>query len=370
MEIADKHTLYIKCNYGSEKQIYDVLNAGLTKYQHDNKITNLNCRFRVNYITNKEGEPLGLAFAFFTDEPIYHMILGRNPDGTERFVEYDDPSWQVPAKDESVNENGWGTTGKLSKIVSWADETEAAEEEERKYTCPKIRTALPPLIVIPPVMLNESQMDEKRQEIIEDNEGKLDFDPKMVRVAREEYLIIDGAMVKPLETKYIPNILKASNVPRWMTVRHLKGIFSPYARDSTTKQKRIVHGSTITEPYPFINFSEKDGKRSVFAIFDPETTNARFALHMQMKTVIRDTIDNLTCSSVLIFYHAFKTDRDIMTDINKRSNTSDRGGRGGDRGGSRGRGDSRGGRGGRGGGGQRSDGHSSARFSALTEDDE
>lgn len=364
MELADKHTLYIKCNYASEKQIYDALNAGLTKYQYDNKITDLNCRFRVNYITNKEGEPLGLAFAFFTDSAIYHMILGRNPDGSERIIEYDDPSWTAPAKDQSINENGWGTTSKYSKIVSWADETEAAEEEERKNTCPKIRTVLPPLIIIPPVMLTNSQIEEKRQEIIEDNEGKLDFDPKMVRVAREEYLTIEEAMVKPLESKFIPNILKASNVPEWMNVRHLKSIFSPYVSDSTTNQKRIVHGTTLIEPYPFINFSEKDDKRSVFMIFDPDTTNARFALHMQMKTTIRDKIDNVPRSSVLIFHHAFKTDRDMMTDINKRPNNRFDGARGGSRGGARGRG-----RGDNRSGGQHSDGHTSSRFSTLVEQD-
>ena len=401
METTDNHTHYIKCNYATEKQIYDAYNEGLTKYQKDNKITELDRRFRVNFITNKEGEPLGLAFAFFMDPAIYHMVLGQNPDGSERYIEQDDPSWKPPSKDDLVNESGWSVSAKYDKSKSWADETEEAEQAERKFTCPKIRTPLPPLIVIPPVRLTDVQMEEKRQDIIEENEGKLDFDPLKVHVPREEYLIIQEAQVKSVESKYRHDVLKAIGVPDWITPSHIKTIFTPYVTDANTKDKRVVHGATVVEPYPFVNISEKDGKRFVFVTFDPQTTNAQFALHMQMKTIVRDKIDNVPRSAVLIFHHAYKADRDMMTEINKRSHPgrSDNysRGRGDSTGYSRGRGDSNRGRGdssrgrgdssrgrgdansrgrgdsnrGRGGpSSSRSDGHVATRFSALPEVDD
>lgn len=321
MELSDNHTLYVKCNYATERQIYDVLNAGLTKYQKDNQLENIDRRFRVNYITNKEGEPLGLAFVFFIDPTLYHMILGRNPDGSARIIEQDDPSWKPPPKDEVANENGWSLPSKYNKILSWADETEAEEERERKFTCPKIRIPLAPLITIPPVNLTDMQMEQKYQDIIEENEGKLDFDRSMVHVPREEYLIIEEALIKPLEVKFMPNVLKAANVAPWVTARHIKTIFTSYVQDSTTQHKRVVHGASITESYPFVNISEKEGKRSVFVTFDPKTTNAQFALHMQMKTIVRDKIDGMQCMCVLIFHHAYKADRDMVTEINKRPHT-------------------------------------------------
>ena len=404
METPDNHTHYIKCTYATEKQIYDVYNEGLTKYQKDNKLKEVDRRFKVNYITNKEGEPLGVAFAFLTDSTLYHMILGRNPDGTERYIEQDDPSWKPPSKDDLVNESGWSMTSKYDKGMSWADVTEEDEKMERKFVCPKIRTLLPPLITIPPVRLTDVQMEEKRQDIIEENEGKLGFDPSKVHVPREEYLSIDEALSKPKESKFLPNVLKATNVADWVTARHIKIIFTPYVTDAVTPDERVVHGVTVREPYPHVNISEKDGKRCVFVVFDPQTTNAYFALHMQMKTTVRDKIDNVPRLCVLIFHHAYKGDRDMMTEINKRPHQgrpdgyrggrgeSDgyRGGRGesGSRGGSggysRGESGSRGGssshsRGGpqvnrrgsdgygRGGLPSRSDGHVATRFSALTE---
>jgi hypothetical protein len=113
----------------------------------------------------------------------------------------------------------------------------------------------------------------------------------------------------------MPNILKAKDIPTWITRDYLKAQFTPYASDSTTIHERFIKGGKIEETYPFVNISDN---RVGFIIFDPSTHDAQFALHMMKKTVVTKKLPNgTTLASTLIFGHSFRTDRDLMTDISQ-----------------------------------------------------
>lgn len=326
----DKHTFFVKCETATPEQINQVFLSALKKYQDDNNV-DLNCRVHVNLVENREGQSYGIAFVFVTNSEVYHMLLGKNPDGSDRVEYRDDPSWQPPKDGESVNESGWATISPpvYTKSMSWAEISEADDEYEHqlelqkkkleqsknKLICPKIPVPLDPLMVLPPYKLNSDQIKLKRDKIIADNQGKKDFDPSKIEIPEFAYLNIDRAIAVPLDPKFMPNILKCKNVPDWVTKEDIKMQLAPFASDSTTIQERFIKGRKIEETYPFVNINED---KVAFVIFDPSTHDGQFALHNMKKTIIRKRVNNEMKSVTLIFGHSFRTERDIMADISQK----------------------------------------------------
>jgi len=328
--IYDNRTLFVKCDCASVDQIRKSFNEALTTYQTANNI-DLKCRFRVNLVETREGVTFGIAFVFVTNPSVYHMLLGKNPDGSDRVEYRDDPSWTPPVKGEIVNDSGWSSISLpvFTPGMSWADMDDLESEYERKInaekkknTCPKIPVPLEPLMVLPPYQLTEQQIAEKRAKIIEDNNGKPGFDPKLIDIPSLAHLSVYRAMACPVDYKFMPNILKCKGVPEWITKDDLKMQFSPYATDSTSIKERTVKGRRVDETYPFVNINED---RVAFIIFDPSTNDALFALHMTKKLVITKRDGNGALhTATLMFGHSYRTDRDIMSDINQTSRAVNR----------------------------------------------
>ena len=312
----DCHTLFIKCDCASVEQIHQSFQQALTSYQTATN-NRLGCRFRVNLVENREGKSFGIAFVFVTKPEVYYMLLGKNPDGSDRVEYRDDPSWMPPVDGSIVNDAGWSSISApiYTTNMSWAEMTELDQEYEKQVssvkksqTCPKIPVTLEPLMTLPPYTLTEKQTADKRNKIITENEGKRDFDPSLVEIPKFAYLTVERAMVSPVEDGRMANILKCKDVPEWISKNDIREQFIPYASDSFTVHERFIKGCNVQETYPFVNINEQ---RVAFVIFDPETHDAQFALHMMKKTVIRKNGSTAT----LIFNHSYCTKRDMMAEI-------------------------------------------------------
>jgi len=253
------------------------------------------------------------------------MLLGKNPDGSDRVEYRDDPSWSPPSESGDANDSGWSTIAEpiFTDGMSWADAMDDDDayhakiaSEKQRHICPKIAFPLEPLMVLPAYHLSSLQISEKRAKIIEENNGKPGFDPKLVDIPPIAYFCVEPALVKPVEDKFMPNILKCKNVPEWVTKEELKGQFSPYVSDSETFHERYIKGRRVEETYPFVNINDD---RVAFIIFDSTTHDGSFALHMMMKTIITKQMPDKTVNKVtLIFGYSFRTDRDMMADITQR----------------------------------------------------
>ena len=317
----DNHTLFIKCDCATVEQIRTAFRESLTTYQTSIG-KHLECRFRVNLVENREGNSFGIAFVFVTNPAVYHMLMGKNPDGSDRIKYIDDPSWVAPTDTELTNDSGWSAISEPVFVpdMNWSDEMELEEEYKRQLyeketrdICPKITSQLDPLMVLPPFKLTQEQMEKKRAKISADNQGKPNFDPKLIEIPELAYFGVDRAMVMPTDPMYMPNILRCKSVPLWVNNDDLKIQFAPYANDSKTFQDRLVKGRHTDETYPFVNINQD---RIAFVIFDPSTHDAQFALHMMRKTVINKKAEDGSLLTVtLLFQHSFKTDRDLMADI-------------------------------------------------------
>lgn len=322
--IYDNHTFFLKCECASIDQIRDAFIQAVTTYQNANKI-NLNCGIRVNLVKNNNGESYGIAFVFVTNPAVYHMLLGKNPDGSDRIEYRDDPCWTPPVNGDIVNDAGWSTISApvYTPGMNWADLIDEEEEYDRRiyhnieiHTCPKIPIPLEPLMVLPPYHLTPEQIEARRLKIIANNEGKQDFTPDLVKIPQFVHFNIDRAMATPVDSKFMPNILKCAYVPNWISKIDIKLQFRPYASDSETLQQRVVGGNIIEETYPFVNINKE---QVAFIIFDPSTHDAQFALHMMKKFTFNVKTENGQINSTtLIFTHSYRTDRDMMSLINQK----------------------------------------------------
>ena len=285
----DTHTLFIKCGQASIDQIYLVFNLALNTYKN-NVDSRIECNFYVNLVETRENRSFGIAFVFVTNSTIYHMLIGKNPDGTERVEYHDDPKWIIPAEENITIDTklcGNNINQKLFMEMDWSVLMKMDEEYEQqlmeiknRYVCPKIAVALPPLMTLPPY-------------------------------AENEYLNVDRAIALSLDAKFMPNILKCKQLPVWITKNDIKQRFILYASDSQTLHARPIKGRSYQDSYPFININEN---RTCFVIFDPATHDARFALHMMKKTIISNESQSVT----LFFRHSYRGDCDMLGDQKSR----------------------------------------------------
>ena len=264
----DNHTLYVRTGSATYDQILEIFNKAIITYENNNNLT-VSCQCRVNLLKNKEGESLGVAYVHISNPEIFHMILGKNSDGSER-ISYIDSA--PPTQKEFT----------ITDSTNWAD-----WDDDDIVTTNKIPIQLEPLIVLPPYKLNNEQFN---------------------------YLGVSRAYITDLESKYMPNILKCLHVPKWITKDDIKNKFIPYVSDSETLQDRTIKGKRFKETYPFVNINDN---RVAFIIFDPSTNDARFALYMTKKLFFRKVLPkNNVMKTTLFFGHSYRTDRDkIVTKV-------------------------------------------------------
>lgn len=258
----------------------------------------LECKIRVNLIVNKDGEYYGFGYIHVARKEVYWMLLGKNPDGSDRVLEYLDPNWQPPQAKPANEETEKYANMRWYEIV----------EEEDKNVHPKIKKVLPPLMVVPGYVYDEQQY--KHHQEIADREGK---DPATVPTMG--FFELSRAYVKDVEPGKIENVLCARQVPPWIPPIAFKQIFRDYVSDKTTlhKIKRTDSNGDdewVEDTYPMINLvkGRKDAGNIVFITFEPGTKEAMFALLMTRKVTITHP-KNPSLNCVLVFDHAYEQGR-------------------------------------------------------------
>jgi len=298
----DNHTLYVTSGVAREEQLHAALRTAIkdrevrlnieniTEFlkqkdinvnqdnyldlivKHGLKYITIECDIKVNLIVNKNGEYYGFGYVRVSNEEVYWMLLGRNPDGTERVIEYPDPNWSPPAKTEILEEN--------VTEMSWF---EIAQEED-KYIHPVIKEDLGPLMVIPGYKYDVTQYKHLQEMAIVD--GK---DPS--KVPTMGYFEFSRAYTRDLEPGKISNVLCAKQIPDWIPAVAFKNIFRSYSTSNNIEYPTI----SITD-------NKKDG-RMIFITFDPFTKDAMFSLLMTRKVRIKHP-DNSSLKCTVIFDHA------------------------------------------------------------------
>ena len=212
----DTHTIYCDSGVATETQISNSLREAIFEAEKILGCTT-NCKFKVNLIFNQEGKYYGFGYIRISDPRIYWMLLGSNPDGTERFEEFPDPNWIPPVREKQ--ENSEKTKKTWFEIV----------EEEDAYIQPIIKKMLPPLITIPGYEYNEEQIKHLKE--VSKEKGENIEIPKIGC-----FEITRGYATDPG-----PGMLKhricARNIPDWIPLEAFKSIFSFYVSEESKEKK-------------------------------------------------------------------------------------------------------------------------------------
>lgn len=305
----NEHTLYVKSGVASNEQLMKSMRQSLINVSK--KLgRSVPCSFKSNLIIGRNGVYYGFGYLWVTNPEVYHMLLGRNPDGTERVECYDDPNWIKPTNtlEDALSEITY-------KSGSWADMTDTEEEIIQTYTCPKIKVQLPPLMELPGYDYDDEQLTHF-QRLAEKFKNEEVTDPSVLccdgttrngvlTIPKKGYFQIAPACVKDPDEKHCRNVLCSRNIPTWIVENDLKNAFKFYASDNKTVIERKIKKKTIKDTYPFVTINDK---RVAFVTFDPNTADAQFALLMTRKLVLVKGEGTPNQQNVtLVFDHSFQT---------------------------------------------------------------
>lgn len=213
----DSNTICVQAKGLTKQDVEDVI-AGWMTYAPKGVTcdTSLAC--------NAEDVFLGFGYVRFSHPSMYHMILGRKPDGSKNVRYYEDPTF-VPKSTMNYDIDPFKTPMKLD----WAAEVEAC-------IAPMLEEILPPLIPIEPY--------------------------------KEVKVLVSPAAVCDTEHS---NIMIAKFVPAWVTVDMLFEICSPFSN---------------YKGYPRIDIRRE--KQEARLVFQPDSYNANFAAFvLHRKTITK-----------------------------------------------------------------------------------
>jgi hypothetical protein len=318
VKYMDTYTVYVESGVATQEQVIGCMKKAIGEAEKILKVKD-SCKFKVNLILDKEGKYFGFGYIRVSNPKIYWMLLGKNPDGSERVEERVDPNWKMPTHpneglsiEQILDKN---------KNKSWFD----ISKEDDIFVQPKIKVVLPPLVTIPGFLYDKEQiahLKELQQEEQEEGQEEDELeDPAIIEkklqtvnlpdIPNIGYFEISRAYASDPDPGMMKNRLCARNVPDWIPIEAFKSIFSFFLSSESTKEKVSVRlgNKDIKDTYPIVNFVEsKNAGKIVFVTFDPNTKDAIFALLMTKKTHITNP-KNPTQKTTLIFMHAFDNQR-------------------------------------------------------------
>jgi hypothetical protein len=290
MRYYNESTLHVTSGIARQEQLEAALKAVFKQIRdHYTDEGYETAHFIANVITDTKGNIFGYAYVWVSDPRIYYMLVGMNPDGTERYEEYEDPNWVEPSEDRPET----SIVG-----VNWADITEQEEELDEKYTRPMIRRQLPPLVRLPGYQYDEEQL-KKAAELVKSSAGE------EVPVPKLGYFEVSRSWVSNVDANLDETTLCCRMAPNWVTEEMIRPVFERYSTD-TELRHGTVNGIKGMYSYPVVTFAKTKDKRTgepcqrVFVAFSNLCPHdASFALLMTRKITI-ENLDDIRMNEKLL----------------------------------------------------------------------
>jgi len=236
-ELHKEKFLYMYTGELDADEISAFVRKGIDRYllslKDEGKIRKYN--FIVNVVEDKDYKKMKFSYAWISDSGLYHVLLGRNEDGTSRVEFIDDPDWEEPDTDTVLTLNSglnWGET-------VWDE-------------CPQIRKESPPLITI------DTYYDEDKEE------HTIDFFP-----------------AKLPQKSFSKNEIFSKDIPQGITSNFLLNYFKQFCNDNS---EHFIKKKKEHVTYPLVKFGTWNGKRNCTIEFSPlDKDLAPFVLSMCKK---------------------------------------------------------------------------------------
>ncbi len=306
-QYENNHLVYIKSGVATKEQVHCAIRTALIDAAAKLKC-DFECKFRINVVGDRIGKKFGFTYVWFTDPKVYNMIIGLNPDGSERMEYEDDLDWTPSTQDQIRS-----LQQKCKQTKNWADMIEYEEELDKIQTRPQVGVPLEPLIQLPPYEIFPHQTEEMRQLLLgffkpeyakHAPKGFLTHNSEdLIEIMQWGYFEVKPATVSTVESHLSSNILCGLGVPNWVNESDIKNAFRPYIYDKETKVRRKINGSLSDETYPLVNIPRRS-KLMVFLTFE-QTLDAQYALLMMRKWEFTKKTSEGEKKCTIVFNHAF-----------------------------------------------------------------
>lgn len=280
---SDDHTLYVTSGAANNGDVVYSVSKALKSFERTSK-KKYSCNIISNLVFDRDDIPYGFGYVYVSNTQVYNMLLGKNPDGSERTKIVEKASKVIFTPEDGVE---W--------IEDWSkDERELVLEE------------LPPLLIPPPHRYTPEQRTLFQKFITKINSLEKkhlhpdQFQPDICKFTFEK------AHVKPVGEQYSLNILCGRKIPSWLDQRTIYNEFRIFVSDKRVKKKTRVKNRLVEVPYPEININRKKGL--CFVEFNPLSRDAQFALLMTTKVIFKRA-NKPSQTSTVFFTHSFKNKR-------------------------------------------------------------
>lgn len=238
MKIYDNHTLYIELGDASREQLEQVLIDAINKI-------GIRCHYKINMI-NKKFKKMRMAYVRVSDYRVYNVLSGRNPDGTERVMFVDDETFEEPEGDYHME-----LDKALEGVTDWWEINCIEEDMENKYMKPQIKEYLDPLINFLPY----------------DEQGNK-FD-------------IGRAYIYNMPEDVYSHIIKAWDVPKWLTEEIIRPYFASFVSDQY-RYKDPIQKQTEFPIITLYDTEDQDGNeiKTLYIEFAKYSYDCDFAMLM------------------------------------------------------------------------------------------
>jgi hypothetical protein len=274
----DKHTLNIGINGFISKEAIERAIEKCVKEASKILGCELSSECTVNVIKDK------CAFVFVNDERVYYILIGFNPDGSERVKEIikNEPLTTEEHREleylEGMLEELCNETGSIKRGVSWADVAEIEDRIIELQSPKKVIVNLEPIVTLKVPIFSDEDLRRK------DLTTKFEVGP---------------SFVKQLEPCYERTKLFCTNVPAWISEMDIHKLFHCFCTTRNTKTIK-ENKEVIEKAYPIVKITSD---RKAFVEFDPLTHDAQFAKIFRMFTPLRKRIRGIEQSVLLKFDH-------------------------------------------------------------------
>lgn len=270
----NQHLLYVKSGVSTREQLEECFKSAILEI-NEKMGRKIECKFKVNLIVGKNGVYFGIGYVWVSNTEIYRILLSLDEYGEKLHKIIPDPSWKPLTEEEEY---------KLQNNADELDWNELEDLEKRKTGCKNIIEYLKPIVSLPGYKYNEEQMKHiksiSKTGIVQDM-GYFDL--------RQAYI------TDYVDSHSVDNILYSIKVPKWVSKNFIKNEFINYNSSSVEELTYEYKGEKYTDSVPCVI---KDGD-SIFVIFDPKTTDARFALLMTKKM---NVINSLTEEKETVYF--------------------------------------------------------------------
>jgi len=278
------------------------------------------CTFEINMVTDVKGAKFGSAFVWFSSPAIYHIICGRNPDGSRSEIETPDPEWIVhtletlatkigfdpnnfllPGQDSVRGQVTPGAGELFLEMMGHAydpDNWLAAEEEEFKA---RLLAMTRPRMIMEPVVIAELDNVVFTPAEFEQNciKFKADHGEDAVCPTEHEFKVEPAFIIPTTEPERInTRVLKCTRAPLFVTEEMIHERFDKFNTDPnmygfTIPTTEGAAPQEVMTTYPIVRVkTTKVGDaiyKNIFIDFSPNAAHshdAAFARHMRRQVRI------------------------------------------------------------------------------------